>query len=57
MFAHKKITGARGTLTTLYQTLYSIIWAFGCLLYYASSWIVWLFSDHLFFCLVCGPLD
>ena len=26
----KKITGARGTLTTLYQTLY--IWVFGCLL-------------------------
>ena len=30
MFAHKKITGARGTLTTLYQTFY--IWVFGCLL-------------------------
>ena len=30
MFAHKKITGAQGTLTTLYQTLY--IWVLGCLL-------------------------
>ena len=26
----KKITGARGTLTTLYQTLH--VWLFGCLL-------------------------
>ena len=25
MFTHKKITGARGTLTTLYQTLYGPI--------------------------------
>ena len=59
----KKITGARGTLTTLYQTLYivcimailmpaCIVW-----LYYASSSTVWRFSDHFFFCLVCGPLE
>ena len=61
MFAHKKITSARGTLTTLYQTLY--IWIFGCLLAsYGSTMhparllnIFWWFSDHLFF-LVCGPL-
>ena len=62
MFAHKKITGVRGTLTTLYQTLYIVcmyvcmyvcIYGSACIvwLYYASSSTVWWFSDHYFFLL------
>ena len=45
----KKITGARGTLTTLYQPyiVYIAIWMPACIvwLYYAT---VWWFSDHFF---------
>ena len=54
----KKITGARGTLTTLYRTLCT--WLFGCLLALCGS------TMHparlcggfrtIVFCLVCGPL-
>ena len=55
----KKNTGARGTLTTLYQTL--CIWLFGCLLALYGSTMhlarLWWFSDHFFSCLVCGPLE
>ena len=59
MFAHKKITGARGTLTTLYQIL--CIWLLGCLLALYGSTMhparlcggFW----TIFFCLVCGPLE
>ena len=59
MLALKKITGARGTLTTLYQTLYTLL--FGCLLALYGSTMhparlcggFW----TIFFCLVCGPLE
>ena len=39
--------------------VYMGIWMPACIvwLYYASSSIMWWFSDHLFFCLVCGPLE
>ena len=67
MFAKKilwaraiNFTGARGTLTTLYQTLFILL--FGCLapacivwLYYASSSTVWWFSDHFFLLSVWSP--
>jgi hypothetical protein len=55
MFARKKITGVRGTLT-LYRTLHilglpaCIVW-----LYYAPRSTLWWFPDHFFY-LVCGLL-
>ena len=52
-------TGARGTLTTLYQTLciYTAVWVPACIvwLYYASSSTVWWFSDHFFLISVWSP--
>ena len=54
----KNFMGARGTLTTLYQTLLIIIWVPACIV-----WLLYMHSDRLcgglgpFFCLVCGLLE
>ena len=58
MFAHKKNYGRAGYVDDPVPNIaYMGIWMPTCIvwLYYASSSIIW-FSDHLFFCLVCGPL-
>ena len=66
MFAKKflrangiNFTGARGTLTTLYRTLYILL--FGCLLaLYGSTMHPARLCGGFrttFFCLVCGPLE
>jgi hypothetical protein len=57
MFAHKKIMGVQGTLTTLYRTLCILLFGMpACIvwLYSASSSTMWWFPDNFFFCLVCS---
>ena len=57
MFAHKKYGRAGYVDDPLPNIVYKAIWMPTCIvwLYYASSSIVWWFSNH-FSCLVCGPL-
>ena len=60
MFAHKKNYGRAGYVDDpLPNIVYMAIRMPACIvwLYYASSSTVWWFSDHFFFCLVCGPLE
>ena len=60
MFAHKKNYGRAGYVDDpLPNIVYISLRMPACIvwLYYASSSTVWWFSDHFFFCLVCGPLE
>ena len=56
MFAHKKITGARGTLTTLYRTSFTVLLLGSIMSFLAfcgspmhSTSTMWCFPDNCFF--------